>query len=246
MLNLRKINLPKLSEAAYNRDGIKKDFLKKKGEAAVENLKKNRFEAYFCDNREEAKQLLLSLIPDNSTIGCGDSHTVFALSLEDDLEKKNCIAIPHTCAVNGRGYDTKSPDYVIVGTREESREILMQYLVADVFLLSANAITLDGQIINVDGIGNRVAGSIYGSDRIIIVAGANKIAKDVASGIERVHFIAAPMNNIKYGGDQPCAEHGACYDCARNDRICNITSIIHKRPDNSDFHVIIIGEELGF
>ena len=246
MLDLHKIKFPKLSKGAFDRDGISHDYLRKKAEVAVKNLKKNNFEAHYCDSREEAKQLLLSLIPDNCTIGCGDSHTIFALDLEQELEIKNCVTIPHTCAVNNQGYETNSSDYVRVGTKEESREILMQYLVANVFMLGANAITLDGQIINVDGTGNRVAGSIYGSDRIIIVAGANKIVKDVASGIERVHFVAAPMNNIKYSCNLPCVEHGICANCSNNKRICNITSIIHKRPDNSDFHVIIIGDELGF
>jgi len=246
MLDLRKINFPKLSEVAFDRDGIRKDYLRNKGEIAVKNLKKNNFEAHYCDSKEEARQLLLSLIPDDCTIGCGDSHTIFALELEEGLENKNCVVIPHSCAVNNCGYETNRSDYVIVGTKEESREILMQYLVANVFLLGANAITIDGQIINVDGNGNRVAGGIYGSDRIIVIAGANKIVKDVASGIERVHFEAAQMNNIKYSCKLPCVEHGICVNCAKEKRICNITSIIHKKPTDSDYHVIIIGDELGF
>jgi hypothetical protein len=246
MLDLHKIKFPKLHEGAFDRDGIKKEYLRNKGNIAVKNLKKNHFEAHYCDSKEEARQLLLSLIPDNATIGCGDSHTIFALELEAELENKNCVAIPHTCAVNHCGYTTNSSDYVIVGTKEESREILMQYLVANVFILGANAITIDGQIINVDGAGNRVAGGIYGSDRIIVIAGANKIVKDVASGIDRVHFEAAQMNNIKYNCKLPCVEHGICADCSNAKRICNITSIIHKRPMDSDYHVIIIGDELGF
>ncbi len=113
-------------------------------------------------------------------------------------------------------------------------------------MLGANAITLDGQIINIDGTGNRIAGSLYGSDRIIVIAGANKIAKDLNAGLERIRFVAAQMNNIKYSNELPCKKSGICKECRSDQRNCNITSIIHKRPVDSDFHVILIGEELGF
>ena len=246
MLDLHKFKLPRLKEEEHDRNRIKKDYFKQKGEAAVKNLKKNNFEAYYCDSVGEAGNLTLSLIPDNGIIGCGDSHTIFALGLEQELEKKNCVAIPHTCAVNNYALENNSPGWNIVGSKQEMRDILMQYLVANVFILGANAITVDGQIINIDGAGNRIAGSLYGSDRIIVIAGANKLVKDLNAGLDRLRFVAAPMNNIKYDIEQPCNTSGLCGDCRSLKRNCNITSIIHKRPQDSDFHVIIIGEELGF
>ncbi len=246
MLNLHHFKIPKLKEEDCDRRSIRKDYMRQESQIAVKNLIKNNFDAHYCDSIEEARDLVLSLIPDDAIIGCGDSHTVFALELDEALEKKNCVAIPHTCAVNHYALEHNSPGYKVIGTREEMRDILMQYLVANVFMLGANAITIDGQIINIDGAGNRIAGSLYGSDRIIVIAGANKLVKDLSAGLDRIRYVAAQMNNIKYGNDLACNISGTCKDCKSDQRNCNITSIIHKKPVDSDFHVIIIGEELGF
>jgi hypothetical protein len=239
MLDLHHFKMPKLKEEDCDRAAIRKAYLRQECKIAVDHLAKNNFSAHYCDSVEEARNLVLSLIPDDGIVGCGDSHTIFALELDEELEKKNCVAIPHTCAVN-------CPGYKVVGTKEEMRDILMQYLVANVFLLGANAITMDGQIINIDGAGNRIAGSLYGSDRIIVIAGANKLVKDLNAGLDRIRFVAAQMNNIKYGNDLACNLSGTCRECRSEQRNCNITSIIHKKPVDSDFHVILIGEELGF
>lgn len=246
MLDLHKFKMPKLKEDAYNRNNIRKDYLRQQGTVAVKNLKKNNFEAYYCDSIEEARKLVLSLTPDNGIIGCGDSHTIFALELDEELEKKNCVIIPHTCAINNYAIEHNSPGFKVVGNKEEMRDILMQYLVANVFMLGANAITMDGQIVNTDGTGNRIAGSLYGSDRIIVIAGANKLVKDLNAGLERIRFVAAQMNNVKYGNNLACNLSGSCMNCSSKQRNCNITNIMHKKPVDSDFHVIIIGEELGF
>jgi len=246
MLDLHHFKMPKLKEEDCNRTSIRKDYLRQEAQIAVKNLNKNNFSAHYCDSIEEARKLVLSLIPDDGIVGCGDSHTIFALELDEELEKKNCVAIPHTCAVNHYALENNSPGYKVVGTRKEMRDILMQYLVANVFMLSANAITMDGQIINIDGAGNRIAGSLYGSDRIIVIAGANKLVNDLNAGLDRIRYVAAQMNNIKYGNDLACNICGTCRDCRSDQRNCNITSIIHKKPVDSDFHVIIIGEELGF
>ncbi len=246
MIDLRKVNFPKLKEEDNDRDAIRRAYLRQNGKITVNNLKKNGFEACYCDTLEEARDKVFGLIKDGSVIGCGDSHTMFAMHMDKDLENKGCVVIPHTCAVNGNAYDKKMPGYKILGNRQETREILMNYLVADVFMLGANAITLDGQIINIDGTGNRVAGSIYGSDRIIVIAGANKIVKDLNAGLDRIRFTAAQMNNIKYHNELACNLAGKCVDCRMPGRNCNITSIIHRKPEEADFHVVIIGEDMGF
>jgi len=246
MLDLHHFKMPKLREEDCNRDSIKKEHMRQNGKIAVKNLCSNNFEAHYCDSVTEARTLALSLIPDGGTVGFGDSHTIFALELEEELEKKKCVAIPHTCAVNNYAMEHDSPGWKVIGSKEEMREILMQYLVANVFMLGANAITMDGQIINIDGAGNRIAGSLYGSDRIIVIAGANKLVQDVNVGLERIRGVAAQMNNIKYASELACNVCGVCKECSSDQRNCNITSIIHKRPVDSDFHVIVIGEELGF
>lgn len=246
MLDLRKIRFPLLKAEAHNPDEIRKEHFSQRGEVAVKNLNKNNFHAYYCSTLEEARQQVLALIPNDSTIGFGDSHTIFALELEESLEEKNCISIPHTCAVNANAYREKMEGFEILGDSQQTREILMQYLVADVFMLGANAITMDGQIINIDGAGNRIAGSIYGSERMIFIAGANKLVRDVETGLVRIRDEAAQMNNIKYEHALSCNKTGLCQECTSEHRNCNITAIYHKQPVAGDFHVIIIGEELGF
>ena len=246
MLDLHGFKMPKLKDEDWGRDGIRKDYMRQNGKIAVKNLIKNNFEAHYCDSIAEARGLVLSLIPDGGIVGFGDSHTIFALELDQELENKNCVAIPHTCAVNNYAMEHNSPGFKIIGNKQEMRDILMQYLVANVFMLGANAITMDGQIINIDGAGNRIAGSLYGSDRIIIIAGANKLVRDLEAGLDRIRYVAAEMNNIKYGNNLACNISGVCKDCRSEHRNCNITNIIHRKPDDSDFHVIIIGEELGF
>jgi hypothetical protein len=246
MLDLHNFKMPKLKDTDSNRNLIRKNYMRQQCEIAVKNLNKNNFEAHYCDSIKEARDLVLSLIPDNGIIGFGDSHTIFALELDEELEKKNCVAIPHSCAVNNYAMEHNSPGFNVVGNKKEMRDILMQYLVANVFMLGANAVTMDGQIINIDGTGNRIAGSIYGSDRIIIIAGANKLVQDLNAGLERIRFVAAEMNNIKYSNELACNISGTCKECKSEQRYCNITSIIHKKPVDSDFHVVLISEELGF
>lgn len=239
--------LPTLKSMEYDVEKTRKSFRKHKAEVAVKNLEKNNFSAYYADSLEEAAQKLLSLVEPNSTIGCGDSHTLFALNLDDDFKKMGCTVIPHMAALNAHAQNNDQAGYNKIGTKEDMKRILMNYLTSDVFILGANAITVDGQIVNVDGTGNRVAGGIYGPDRIIVVAGANKIVEDVDAARKRVGFTAAPINNLKYDNNtMPCIKAGKCVDCSSPERICNITTIIHKKPHESDFHVIIIGEDLGY
>ena len=248
MNKLTNDDLPKLRDMAHDREKIKREFYNSKGTATVENLKKNNFDAYYAESLKEASDLLYDLIPQDATIGCGDSHTLFAMDIEDRLkDEKNCVIIPHLAALNSHAYDNQEEDYFRVGSKQDAKRVLMEYLTSDVFLLGANGISLDGQIVNVDGNGNRVAGSMYGPDRIIVIAGVNKIAEDESQARARVAFTAAPMNNIKYETyNIPCVKTGRCMDCSHPKRVCNMTTIIHKKPYDSDFHVIIIGEELGF
>lgn len=239
--------MTRLSDAAHDAAEIRRKLYEGKAVNLVHRLKKNFFEAYYAPTCEEAAALLLSLIPDGAVVGAGDSHTVFALELDEALEQKGCEVIPHIAALNIHAYENGGDyGYVKAPTKKEARQLLAKYLTSDVFLLGANAITMNGEIVNVDGCGNRVAGSMYGADRIIVVAGVNKIVRDEAAARERIRFIVAPMDQLKYGDDCPCVKTGICANCALPNRICNITTIIHKRPIESDFHVIIVGEELGF
>ena len=186
------------------------------------------------------------LISDGSIIGVGDSHSFYELEMEEDLKNRGCRLIPNIAALNLHSYNSAEYGYIKAPTREQARDILADYLTSDVFVLGAKAVTMEGEIINVDGVGNRIAGSLYGADRIIIIAGVNKIVQNEAEARSRISNTAAPMNKLKYGEKCAGVVSGKCADCRSEERFCNITAILHKKPIESDYHVIIVGEDLGF
>ena len=220
----------RLRDSAHDVEEIQRRFYASKGAAAVRSLEKNGFAAHYAASRGEAAALLLSLIPDGAVVGVGDSHTIYALDLDEKLAAKGCQAIPSMAALTGTSYDCNPPGHYRAPTREEARRILAAYLTADVFLLGANAITMTGEIVNVDG----------------VVAGINKLVPDERAARERIAFVAAPMNNLKYDRACACVKTGRCPSCDAPNRICNVTTILHKKPMRSDYHVILIGESLGF
>lgn len=245
-MDIRDVKFPPLSKDAHDPKEIKRKFYKQNGEIAAKNLRKNNFDAAYYDSLEEGKKALLSLVQDGSIVAFGDSHTIFALNLEPSLKSKNCTLIPYTCAVNKTAFVNNMDGFDILGDEATTLEILKSYMTADVFMLGANAITVTGEIVNIDGAGNRIAGSIFGPGRIIVVAGSNKIVPTMDVAMSRIRDVAAQMNNIKYDNELSCNKVGYCAECHTEERNCNVTAIYHKKPVASDFHVIIIGEELGF
>ena len=201
------------------------------GEKVVKALEKNNFQAHYAVNRAAAIEKAMSLIPAGATIGVGGSWTLKELGIPEQLAKSG-----HTV------YDHNIPGLAM----EESLALRRKELLCDVFLSSANAITLDGQLVNTDGSGNRVAAMSFGPKKVIVIVGVNKIVSDLDAAMERIETIAAPINNKRLDRPNPCTITGMCMDCQGSTRICNITSILHKRPPAIDFHVIIVGEELGF
>ena len=201
------------------------------GEKVVKALEKNNFQAHYAVNRTAAVEKALSLIPADATIGVGGSWTLKELGIPEQLAKKG-----HTV------YDHNIPGL----TMEDSLALRRKELLCDVFLSSANAVTLDGQLVNTDGSGNRVAAMSFGPKKVIVIVGVNKIVSDLDAAMERIETVAAPINNKRLDRPNPCTITGMCMDCQGSTRICNITSILHKRPPAIDFHVIVVGEELGF
>lgn len=198
---------------------------------AVEALKKNNFEAEYVATKEEARDRLLALIPAGASIGKGGSMTIVELNVLEELEKRGHCIYNH-------GLSTLSP--------EEKDEVRRKELTCDYFICSTNALTLDGKLVNVDGTGNRVAAMIYGPKKVIIVTGINKLVKNVERAIERIETIAAPINCKRFNFSNPCTKNGMCMDCQADTRICNVTTIMHKKPHNSNINVIIVGEQMGY
>lgn len=197
----------------------------------VEALKKNGFEAEWCATGAEAKEKILGLIPEGTSVGFGGSWTVKALGISEALAGRGNTLLDHG-----------APGL----TNEERQEIRKKQLTCDVFLTGTNAVTMNGELVNTDGVGNRVAAMIFGPGRVIVVMGANKIVKDLEEAGKRIRQVAAPINNKRLGTPNPCTQTGICMDCQGPTRICNVTTVISKRPKATNFHVFLVGEELGF
>lgn len=201
------------------------------GERVVAALSKNNFKATYVATREEALKQILEMIPTDATVGIGGSWTIKQLGLDNLLEDRGNTVYNH----NKPGL---TPDVVL--------QLRHKQLACDVFLSSANAVTLDGKLVNTDGAGNRVAAMIFGPKKVIIIAGANKIVRDVAEAENRIKLHAAPVNSKRIGTENPCTKTGQCMDCSSPKRICNVTTVMHKKPGPTDISVFIVGEELGF
>ena len=198
---------------------------------AIENLRKNKMEGHFVQDKQELHALLRTLLPQGATIGCGDSVT---------LQDTGVLALvregPYTF------YDKYQPGL----TKEQKREIYLKNFDADVFLTGVNAVTQDGRLFNIDGNGSRVAPMLYGPKRVIVVAGTNKLVPDVPQAITRARQIAAPLDAKRLGKDTPCAKLGRCVDCRHPQRICNDFVLIAGQFQAGRIQVIFVDGTFGY
>ena len=201
------------------------------GKRTVEALKKNKFQAEYFSDPQGAIAYIAGLVPHGATVGIGGSRTERELGLTEHFVRKGCAILDH-------GVDGLAP--------EERNAIRYKQLTADVFVCSSNAITLTGELMNRDAFGNRVAAMMFGPKKVIIVAGTNKIVRDLEEADQRIKMYAAPMNNKRYETPNPCVQLGECVDCNNKTRICNITTIISRCPPGTETHVVLIGGVLGF
>lgn len=200
-------------------------------QTTLDSLEKNKFTVKFFENSQAAIAELLSSISTDETIGFGGSQTLTNLNLQEKfIERGNTIFCHHQPGLSA----------------EQKMQIRRQQLLCDVFLTSSNAITESGQLYNVDGTGQRVAAMIFGPKKVIVIAGVNKIVKDLNAARTRVCTIASPLNNKRLSMPNPCVQTGYCVNCQLPSRICNATTIIEKKPSTSDIHVWIINESLGY
>lgn len=198
----------------------------------IKKLQDNNFKAYFVENIEEAKELALSLIPKDAVIGMGNSLTLRQTGIFDELTSGNYNVLNQ---------------FKEGLTPEENLKLRKQSLLADVYLSGVNAITEDGELINIDGKGNRIAAMAFGPDRVIIVAGKNKIVTNEEEAWERLKKYTAPALAARLGRNTPCAKTLQCSDCNSPQRICRYYSIIRSQmPADADrTHIIIVNEDLG-
>lgn len=211
---------------------VKKWFNERVSGLTIENLEKNGFKASYFEKSETAIKYIQSIAENYNKIGFGGSMTVLqSLKLDELLKGKGKEILNHN-----------------IGSlsAEEKLEIRKKQLTCDLFITSTNALTKDGKLINTDGVGNRVGAMIFGPEKVLVIAGVNKIVKDIDAGLKRIKEIAAPMNTKRLNMNTPCAVTGVCSDCNSPQRICRVTTIIEKKPNFSDIEIIIIGENLGY
>ena len=196
----------------------------------VENLKKRSFDAYYCEDKKNALAKALELIDESDVVSFGGSFSVDAIGIKEALYERGQKMIDRSRA--------SSP--------EEARNMQRQALLCDTFLMSANAVSADGQLVNVDGNGNRVAALCYGPRSVIMVVGSNKITPDLESAIKRARHVAAPTNAQRFPLGTPCTESGNCADCLCADSICSQIVITRLSREKGRIKILVLPEELGF
>lgn len=197
----------------------------------IQNLEKNNIDGYFVQDEKELIDKIMEIAPEGSIVSVGGSMTLFETGVIDHLRSGRYNFLD-------RYKEGLSP--------EDIKDIYRKSFSADVYFASSNAITEDGELYNVDGTGNRVAAMIYGPDKVIIVAGINKIVKDVEEAISRNREMAAPANAKRLNRNTPCAKVGYCMDCSSQDRICTDYVLIRRQMKKGRIHVIFVNKELGY
>lgn len=197
----------------------------------IENLKKRHMTGYYCKTPEEAVSLASSLIEKSSSVSWGGTMTISEIGMMDALRSREDLTLL---------------DRSTAQNQEEVEKIYRQVFSADSYIMSTNAITLDGELLNIDGTGNRVAALIYGPKQVIILAGMNKVCKDLEEAMTRVRNIASPPNCIRLNKKTPCAVTGVCGNCLSEDCICNQIVTTRNSRDPERIKVILIEGSWGY
>lgn len=196
----------------------------------IKHLARRNMQAFYCATSQEAISKVLSLIPESSSISWGGSMTIRDMGLTEALHQKGTFRLL---------------DRDLATSREEALKIYHDALSADYFLSSANAISEDGVIVNIDGNGNRVAAITFGPKKVIFVIGLNKVAQTTEAALARARSTASPTNAARFDVQTPCRIDGVCHNCCSPDCICNYVHFLRHSPQGRHT-VILVGEDLGY
>lgn len=211
--------------------GVREQYNEKLAETVIRNLEKRQMAAFYCPSAAEARDMALAFVKEGNSVSFGGSMT---------LEETGILE-----ALRNRG-DIRLIDRANARNAQEMKQVYRDALSADCYFMSTNALTEDGELVNIDGNGNRLAALIYGPDQVIIVTGLNKVVPTVEDAVRRVRHTATPLNCIRLNRNTPCASTGTCADCLAPDCICNQV-VITRRSGNPDrIKVILVGEALGY
>lgn len=205
--------------------------LEKQAVRTIENLAKNNMMGFYVQSKEQAVSKVAELMKEGELVSVGGSMTLFETGIIDHLRSGRYSFLDR---------------YMEGLSRTQLEEIFRKSFFADTYLTSTNAITEAGELYNVDGNGNRVAAMIYGPRSVIVVAGINKIVKNVDEAVERVRRIAAPANSTRLDTKTPCIRTGYCVDCKTEGRICCSYTVLGHQRQKDRIKVILIGENLGY
>ncbi len=209
----------------------KQQYYENTANTIIKNLKRRRMDGYYCPTSAEAVDLAMSLTHAGDTVGTGGSMSLEECGMMEQLRTRTDITFLDRAA-------GKNP--------EEVYDLLHRMLSSDTYFMSTNAITMDGELVNIDGSGNRLAALIYGPTQVIIIAGMNKVSADIPSAYQRVKAIATPPNCIRLSKNTPCALTGKCGDCLGDDSICSQIVVTRRSGIAGRIKVILVGEELGY
>lgn len=196
----------------------------------IANLKKRNMEGYFYEDSASCVRAILDMIPDGSSISWGGSASVQESGMMDAFKNGSYELIDRSLA--------KTP--------EEQREIYGRTVMSDYYFMSTNAITYEGELVNIDGNGNRVACLIHGPRHVIIIAGMNKITTTLEGAFERARTMACPPNAVRLDKKTPCAATGKCGDCLSPDCFCNQIVVTRRSGHTGRIKVFLVAEDLGF
>lgn len=211
-------------------ENYRKIYDRKRAQILLGNLKKRHFEAYYCDSREEALEKALELIPEDALVGWGGATSAEEIGLLNIL----------------RSGARKVIDRDTAASAQERREMMRKCLLTDVFITGCNALSLTGEMVNIDGMGNRVAAIVYGPEKILVIAGMNKVTDTLEEAVTRARTVAAPVNKQRFGGDTPCMVTGSCANCLSEGCICNQILVTRNCRPAGRITFLLVGESLGF
>ncbi len=210
-----------------------KSIFKAQAEEIIKNLKRRNMNGLYFENSRLAVAAIVAMIPEGSLVALGGSESIIESGLVDALRKMNIRLLDR---------------YREGVTQDEVWEMRKRGLSADFLIASSNAVTSDGMLVNMDGTGNRVAGMIFGPEKVILLVGMNKAVKTVAEAIVRIKNIAAPLNAIRVNVKTPCSQKGFCQEphCFPPNRICSQLAVLEANTIPDRITVVLVGEALGF
>lgn len=199
-------------------------------EKLVKNLTRRHFDACYCPTAAEAVEKVSALIPDGSSVTWGGSMTIRDMGLTKALHERNLTILDRDLAAD----------------RDEAQRIYREAFSCDYYLSSANAISEDGVIVNIDGNGNRVAAITFGPKKVIFVIGLNKVAQDVNAALARARSTASPINAARFDINTPCRKDGICHNCNSPESICNYIHFLRNSHPTGRHIVVLVGEDMGY